>query len=197
MTNMPVARPTPYNGQYMHMRSTTNVVRALAAFAAVSFFPAFGQQSPPARTYATIAGKTLSIKYSAPSVRKRKIFGPGGVISMDPTYPVWRAGADDATAFHTDANLDIGGLSVPKGDYTIYCLIADPDNWQLIISKETKQWGLTYHPNLDLGRVKMTMTKPPAPIETYKMTLSAGAGNTGKLEMAWDTHVATVPITVK
>jgi hypothetical protein len=181
----------------MHTRPKMPVAGLLTIALFTVLIPAFGQDSPSARTFVTIAGKTISINYSAPSVRHRKIFGPGGLLSMDPTYPAWRAGANAATAFHTDATLDIGGLSVPKGNYTIYCWVADPDNWQLIISKETGQWGLSYNPKLDLGRVKMTMSKPPAPIETYKMTLSAGAGNSGKLELAWENHVASVPITVK
>src|SRR5690349_21779228 len=81
----------------------------------------------------SIGGKTISVTYSAPKVRGRtgKIFGKDGVIGQDATYPVWRAGANDATAFHTDANLDVAGLAVPKGDYTLYVDISDPDNWQL------------------------------------------------------------------
>lgn len=154
-------------------------------------------QSPPAQATASIAGKNLSIKYSAPSVRGRKIFGPGGVISQDPTYPVWRAGANDATAFHTDADLDIGGLNVPKGDYTLYVSLKDPNAWELIISKETRQWGLSYNPSRDLGRVKMTMSKPPAPIERLKYTISATGPNKGKLQLEWENHVASVPITVR
>ena len=154
-------------------------------------------QSPAANTSVTIAGKNLSIRYSAPSVRGRKIFGPGGLLSTDPTYPAWRAGANSATAFHTDADLEIGGLHVPKGDYTLYAWIADPDNWQLILSKQTGQWGLTYEPKMDLGRVKMTMSKPAASIETYKMTLSSTGANTGKLQLAWENHIASVPIVVK
>src|SRR3984885_13930618 len=170
---------------------------ALALAASLALSSAAFAQSPPAQTSAAIGGKTLTIHYSSPSVRGRKIFGPGGLLSNDPTYPAWRAGANSATSFHTGADLDIGGLRVPKGDYTIYAWVADPDNWQLIINKETGQWGLTYNPKMDLGRVKMTMSKPPAKIETYKMTLSAGAGNSGKLELAWENHVASVPITVK
>src|SRR5207253_654925 len=73
--------------------------------------------SPAKETSVTINGKTISISYSAPSVRGRDIFGPKGLISGDPTYPVWRAGAQDATWLHTDANLDINGLAVPAGDY--------------------------------------------------------------------------------
>src|SRR5687768_13803767 len=82
-------------------------------------------QSPPATANITIDGKVISIRYSAPSVRGRrgKIFGRDGLISRDPTYPVWRAGANDATALHTDADLDIGGLTVPKGNYTLYLSI--------------------------------------------------------------------------
>src|SRR5260221_574158 len=94
------------------------LVVTLATLAVVS-----AQQSPPAQTSVTISGKTLSIKYAAPSVRGRKIFGEGGRISNDSTYPVWRAGANSATAFHTDADLDINGLKVPKGDNTIFVLV--------------------------------------------------------------------------
>jgi hypothetical protein len=157
---------------------------------------AFGQASPPSQTSVTIAGKQLSIKYSAPSMRGRKIFGPGGLISHDPTYPVWRAGANDATAFRTDANLDVNGLAVPKGDYTLWVL-ADSSQWKLILNKQTGQWGLEYHQNQDLGRVAMNMSKPAKPVETLKITLSASGGNQGKLEIAWENSIASVPLTVK
>jgi hypothetical protein len=49
-------------------------------------------QSPAAQASATIAGEPITIKYSSPSVRGRQIFGDGGVVSRDSTYPVWRAG---------------------------------------------------------------------------------------------------------
>jgi len=159
--------------------------------------PGLIAQSPSANTSVTLAGKTISVRYSAPSVRGRKIFGAGGLLSQDPTYPAWRAGANSATAFHTDADLDIGGLAVPKGDYTLYAWVADPDNWQLILSKQTGQWGLTYEPKMDLGRVKMTMSKPASPIETYKVTLSGTGPKAGKLQLEWENHIASIPITLK
>jgi hypothetical protein len=157
---------------------------------------ACAQQSPPADTSVTINGKTLAINYAAPSVRGRQIFGEGGRISKDSTYPVWRAGANSATAFHTDADLDINGLQVPKGDYTIFVLV-NTQPWKLIINKQTGQWGLSYDQSQDLGRVNMTMSKPPSPIETYKMTLSGSGGNKGKLQLEWENFIASVPFTVK
>ncbi len=158
---------------------------------------AFAQVSPPATASGAIGGKKITINYCAPSVHARKIFGDGGRISQDPNYPVWRAGANSATAFHTDADLTIGGLSVPKGDYTLYVNIKDPDNWEFIVNKETGQWGLTYNQGQDLGRVKMTMSKPAAPIETLKYTISDLGGNKGKLQLEWENHIASVPIALK
>jgi hypothetical protein len=152
--------------------------------------------SPPAQTSVTIDAKALTIKYSAPSVRNRQIFGEGGLVSQDKTYPVWRAGANAATSFHTDADLVIKGLAVPKGDYTLYVLV-NTNPWQLIINKQTGQWGLTYNKDLDLGRVPMDMSKPPALIETYKITLSSTGANAGKLQLEWDNYIASVPFTVK
>ena len=158
---------------------------------------AFAQASPPDQASIAVAGKKIVIRYSAPSVRGRRIFGDGGLLSQDPTYPAWRAGANSATVFHTDADLDIGGLNVPKGDYTLYVWVKDPNAWELIINKETGQWGLTYDKSRDHGRVKMTMSKPPALVERLKYSLTDQGGNKVKLELAWENHAASVPITVK
>jgi len=147
----------------------------------------------------SISGKTLSVRYYSPKVRGRvgKLFGKDGTIGQDSTYPVWRAGANDATAFHTDANLDVGGLAVPKGDYTLFVDLTDQNNWVLIINKQTGQSGLDYDKSQDLGRVKMTMSKPPALVEAMKFTISENGPNKAKLTLEWENHSASVPITLK
>lgn len=174
------------------------ISRTLAAallFAAFSI-SAFAQQSPPADTSVTIGGKTITIKYSAPSVRGRKIFGDGGLISGDPNYPVWRAGANAATSLDTTGELTIGTLKVPAGKYTLFVLL-DNAGWQLIVNKQTGQSGLDYDAKQDLGRVKMTMGKPASLVEKYKMTLAAAGGNKGKLTLEWENTTASVDFTVK
>ena len=162
----------------------------------------FAQQgppkSPPATESATIGGKVITIKYSSPRVRGREghIFTKDGLISHDPTYPVWRAGANEATALHTDADLAIGGLAVPKGDYSLFVDISDPDQWVLIVSKLTGKWGLSYDKAQDLGRVNMKMSKPMAMVENLKYTLTDLGGTTGKLTLEWEDHSASVLIAV-
>jgi hypothetical protein len=146
-----------------------------------------------------IGGKTITIKYSAPAVngREGKLYGKDGRIAQDANYPVWRAGANDATVLHTDAALDIGGLTVPKGDYTLFVNLANPASWELIVNKQTGQSGLEYDAKQDLGRVKMTMSKPPAMVEQLKYTLSNAGGNKARLQLAWEDHIASVTIAVK
>lgn len=155
-----------------------------------------GDLSPARTATGVVGGATITIQYSAPSVRGRKIFGPGGLVMQDPTAPIWRAGANAATSLHTSATLRLGQLLVPSGNYTLFVDVKDPDAWQLIVNKQTGQWGLVYDAGQDLGRVKMDMAKPPVPIETLKYTISSEGGKRGKLELAWENHVASVPIVV-
>lgn len=147
--------------------------------------------SPPAETSVTINGKKISINYSAPSMRGRKIFG-----GLEKYGRVWRTGANEATALKTDATLDINGLKVPKGSYSLFTFI-DPEQWQLIVNKQTGMGGLDYDQSQDLGRVKMTMSKPPSAVETFKITLAGTGGNKGTLTLAWENTVASVAFTVE
>jgi hypothetical protein len=156
-------------------------------------------KSPPATESGTIGAKAITITYSSPRVNGRagKIFTKDGLISHDAHYPVWRAGANAATKLHTDADLDIRGLKVPKGDYTLFVDITDPDNWVLIVNKQTGQWGLAYDKAQDLGQVNMTMEKQPAPVENLKYTIKDLSGNKGTLTLVWENLSGSVPISVQ
>jgi DUF2911 family protein len=155
-------------------------------------------KSPSVTESVTIAGKAITITYSSPGVKGRAghLFTKDGQIGHDPTYPVWRAGANAATKLHTDADLTVGDLNIPRGDYSLYVDISDPDNWVLAVNKQSLQWGTKYDKSQDLGRVPMTMSKPPALVENLKYTLTDLGGGQGKLTLAWEWHSASVPIAV-
>jgi len=155
--------------------------------------------SPAATAAATIGGKSIKVVYSSPGVKGRegRLFTKDGQISKDPTYPVWRAGANPATALHTDGDIHVGDLAVPKGDYTLYVDISDPDNWVLVVNKQTGQWGTKYDKSMDLGRVKMTTSAPPSLVENLKYTLADNGGGKGSLTLAWENKSASVPISAQ
>lgn len=181
--------------------------RILLAAALIAAAPLMAQNaakkppaSPAANVTGTIGGKNISISYSSPGVKGRegKIFTKDGLISHNPHYPVWRAGANAATTLKTDGDLMIGDLMVPAGTYTLFVDISDPDNWTLIVSKDTGEWGLAYDSTKDLGRTKMTMSKPPAMVENLVWTIADGARGTGNgiITLSWEDHTASVPVMV-
>jgi hypothetical protein len=148
--------------------------------------------SPPAKAECKLAGgKTITVDYSSPRAKGRKIYG-----GLVPYGQVWRAGANEATTFVTDADLTIGGTTVPAGSYTIFA-IPNADRWTLVISKKTGEWGTAYPgAGEDLARIDMKASKLPAAVENFVIAFdSTGTGCT--LHMDWESTRASVDIAKK
>src|SRR5260370_3020343 len=106
--------------------------------------------SPAAQAQCKLSGgKTITVNYSSPRVRGRKVFG-----ELVPYGKVWRAGANEATAFVTDESLiAVGGTNIPAGSYTIF-VVPNSDKWIVIINKHTNEWGIPYkYESEELARV--------------------------------------------
>jgi hypothetical protein len=146
--------------------------------------------SPPANVAAVIAGDHITIDYYAPSAHGRKIMG-----GLVPYGEVWCTGANWATKITTESDLDINGLKVPKGSYSIWTL-PDEKQWMLIINKQTGQFHLNYDQSQDFARVKMNLKALTAPVETFKIEVAPTTGNSGTLSLLWENTDAWVPITV-
>jgi hypothetical protein len=134
------------------------------------------------QTSATLNGKNISINYAGSAMKGRKVFG-----ASVPYNQVWKIGETSAPTFHTDADLVFKGAVVPKGDYSLYVLVA-ADKWVLIINKQTG--SKPYNAKMDLGRINMTLAKAPAPAEVCRVTLTKSAALAAKLEIAWEDTVA-------
>ena len=170
------------------------LVAGFAALALASTASAQRHTSPPASAAAVIGGDRITVEYYAPSMYGRKIMG-----DLVPYGEVWCTGANWATKITTAAGLDINGLKVPKGSYSIWTL-PNEKQWTLIVNKQTGQFHLNYDESQDFGRVKMNLKALSSPVETFKIELAASAGNiggnTGTLSLLWENTDAWVPITV-
>ena len=145
--------------------------------------------SPPAEASVKFDdGKTVTIQYSRPSMRGRKIFG--GLVPYD---KVWRTGANDATSLKTDVDLTIGGANVPAGSYTLYTLPA-ANGWKLIINKQTGQWGSEYSEGQDLARVDMKVSQAPSGMETFTISLDKTGATSATLKLDWENTIASVEV---
>jgi hypothetical protein len=154
--------------------------------------------SPPAKATGTVGAANISISYNSPGVKGRegKVYGADGLIKTahGSQYPIWRAGANAATALTTDKALKIGTLDVPAGTYTLFVDISDADNWVLIVNKKTGEWGLAYDASQDLGKTKMTMSKPASMVESLVWTIADSGGGKGKITLAWENKEASVSV---
>jgi len=168
------------------------VIALIGAFAWTSYgqFGPSKYTSPPANVSATIAGKKITIDYYAPSMHGRKVMG-----GLVPFGQVWCTGANWATKITTEANLQMGGLKLPAGSYSIWT-VPNEKEWTLIINKQTGQFHLYYDPSLDFGRTKMNLKTLSSPVETFKIDLRSDGAKQGTLALVWETTEASIPFTV-
>jgi hypothetical protein len=115
---------------------------------------------------ASLSGPSrIAIAYGQPHARGRKV--EGGLVPLD---TVWRFGANMATGLHTDVDLTLGDLAVPRGDYSLFVLYGR-GGWQLIVNRGTGQWGSDRDPSKDLGRVALTSRALAEPEESLTIYL--------------------------
>ncbi len=148
--------------------------------------------SPPAHAQCKFSdGKTVTIDYSSPRAKGRKIFG-----GLVPFGEVWRTGANDATTFVTNAGLTVGGKDVPAGKYTIFT-VPNADKWTLIINKKTGEWGIPYkYEGDELARVDMRVSPTASPVENFTIALDSMGGSC-TMNISWENTQASVDISEK
>jgi hypothetical protein len=139
---------------------------------------------------ASLSGPSrIAITYGQPHARGRKV--EGGLIPLD---TVWRFGANMATTLHTDLDITLGDLNVPRGDYSLFVLYRRT-GWQLIVNRGTGQWGTDYDTSKDVGRVSLatrTLAEPEGSLTIYLVPDAAQpttgyADLRGALRIKWGT----------
>jgi hypothetical protein len=144
--------------------------------------------SPPATADVTLKNKKITIDYSRPSLKGRKVGQ-----ELAPYGKVWRTGANEATALNTEIDLNIGGVKVPAGKYTLYTLPSE-GTWKLIINKQTGQWGTKYDESQDLARVDMKKTALPQSVEQLTISFDKKNENTADLNLDWENTRVSVEV---
>lgn len=113
-------------------------------------------ESQKASVSTTIGIKEISIVYSSPAVKGRKIWG-----ELVPFGKVWRAGANENTVISFAENVKINGQDVAAGKYGLH-IIPTENEWTLIFSKDYQSWGsFSYKPENDALRISVKPYQTP------------------------------------
>jgi len=150
------------------------------------------QPSPAATAKGTINGANINItiEYSSPAVKGRKIWG--GLVPYD---AIWRAGANKATTITTDKAIKVEGKDLKAGSYSIY-MIPGTKTWRVIFNSETGQWGTTHdgvtthEPTKDVLSVNVTPVKSSSTEERLKYLVTPKG-----IELVWEN--LSVPVAIK
>ncbi|MEJ2880726.1 DUF2911 domain-containing protein [Pedobacter sp. GR22-6] len=143
--------------------------------------------SPPAVAKETIkSGATLTIDYSQPSLKGRKIG-----TELAPYGKVWRTGANEATTFKVDKAVKVEGKPLPAGTYSLHSIPTEKE-WTIIFNKTADQWGSYKYTEAD-DALRVVVKPGKAPATTEKMTFTID--KSGKVTLLWGD--IAVPFTVK
>jgi hypothetical protein len=142
-------------------------------------------------TSGQIGNATFTVDYGRPLLRGRTLLGD--VIPYD--Y-VWRTGANAATQFTTSAPIKLAGMQVPAGKYTLFT-VPHASGVDLIINKQTGQWGTEYNRSLDLATARMKSEVPSTPVEKFTISIIPGDNQHGSLVLEWGSFRWIAPIEVQ
>jgi len=137
-----------------------------------------------------IGNSILTVDYSRPLQRGRTLLG--GIIPYD---RVWRTGANAATQFTTSAPIRLAGMQIPAGSYTLFTA-PHPNGVDLIVNKQTGEWGTEYRSSLNLGMSRITSEVATAPVEAFTISILPGDKRHGTLVLEWGSFRWSAPIEV-
>ena len=165
------------------------------------------QVSQKASVMQRIGLSEVSVTYSRPATKGRKVYGDwptpvAGEATLDnqnlrpkdaPLVPwghVWRAGANEATVFSITDDVLINGQPLTAGNYELAAIPSKDGDWTIIFNKDAEQWGaFSYDASRDVLRVK---TKPQWATDSQEFltyTIDGVTEDSASVTLRWEKAV--------
>lgn len=147
--------------------------------------------SPDGKVVQTAGLTTITIDFSSPAVKGRKIWG--GLVPLD---KVWRAGANHSTTITFSEAVTVGDKEVAAGTYGFFT-IPGAAQWTLILSKQNELWGSDeYAQANDVVRVTAKPTAIPNR-ERLAYAVTNFTNETANIDLEWEKVRVTLPVKLK
>ncbi|OOG72363.1 DUF2911 domain-containing protein [Algoriphagus sp. A40] len=161
----------------------------LASFVSFAQQIQMPQASPSSKISQQVGLSVVTVDYSRPSTKGRKIFG-----ELVPYDVIWRTGANSPTVITFSTEVSIAGQKVPAGSYALYA-IPGKTEWTILLSKNTKLWGaIGYNPADDQMRMKVKPSKTSSKYETFEITFNNLTDNSATVALKWENTKAEFKI---
>jgi len=130
----------------------------------------------------------VTVEYSRPGVKDRKIFG-----DVVPFGELWRTGANAATKVVFSGSATFGSLKVDAGEYSLFT-IPDKSEWTVILNRDPKTNTTKYEQSKDVGRFKVKPKKTGDKYETFTVDFTNLTDSTAVMRLLWDMTCIEIPI---
>ena len=157
-------------------------------------YNSFAQLTPAQSSTQTIIqdfglGK-ITLTYSRPNVKGRKIFG-----YTEPYNAVWRTGANAATTITFTDDVTLEGHKVAAGTYGLFTIPGE-NEWTIILNKTAKQWGAyDYNVADDYLRFTVKAVKIQENVETLTLQFTNVFPTSADLNLLWEHTALTMHLT--
>lgn len=148
--------------------------------------------SPLDSASVALEGGRAKICYSRPSARGRTIFG-----GLVPLGEYWRTGANEPTTIHVDVPVEIAGVRLEPGSYSIYTLPGERE-WAIHLNRAVDRWGIPISDEVrarDVGSGTVPVEALPEHLEMFTIRFEGG-GSSAEIVMEWERTRVRVPLRV-
>ncbi|WP_100614638.1 DUF2911 domain-containing protein [Confluentibacter citreus] len=150
------------------------------------------QPSPSSKVEQKVGLTDVTLEYSRPNMRGRKIFG-----DLVPYGQVWRLGANQNTKITFSTDVKVGEKTLKAGTYAVYA-IPNATAWDVIFYTDATNGGLPakWDDAKVAAKVNAEIYPLPMNIETFTISFDDLTSNSGVLGIMWEQIYVGVKIDV-
>ncbi len=151
------------------------------------------QPSPFSKIEQKVGLTDITIEYSRPGVKGRKIFG-----DLEPYGTTWRTGANACTKITFSDDIKFAGQDVKAGTYAVYTKLNSAKQWDVILYSDSSNWGTPreWDDTKVVATAKVDVHEVPFSVETFTLDINNITNTGGTLDMIWEKSYVAVPFTV-
>ena len=174
------------------MKKTYLLLAFFMAFACAFAQPAIviPQPSPAARVEQRIGVTDISLSYSRPSLKGRKIFGD--LVAFN---EIWRFGANAPTAIKFSDSVKVGDAQLPAGEYAMYAIPGQTE-WTILFGKNPKTPAGDFKQEEAAAKITLKAESLPLNVETFTFVFANLSSTSAELTMMWEKTQIRIPISV-
>lgn len=154
--------------------------------------PLEGRQSPYDSAAVQIGEVAVKICYGRPSARGRTLIGG----EPHPFGTLWRTGANEPTTLHTTGPIQVAGIALEPGSYSLYTRPGE-ESWEIFLNRSVDRWGIPINEAVrehEVGSASVPRLRPESHVETLTFRFDDVTGEGADLILEWEEFRVVIPV---